>query len=122
MNKPTPEQAKKLLDAIFAETDETDNDNYPETAIEKVGYAEYVLAAALGNIGRAIQRLYRLHSMLAVSEKSEIGLPPIIFRNELRMAIEALVPVQVDIDEITEMLVELYKATGNEETGEGGQA
>ena len=43
MNEPiTPEQSKKLLQAIFAEED-TDEDNYPETISDKVSYSEYVL-------------------------------------------------------------------------------
>ena len=63
MNEPiTPEQAKRLLQAIFAEGDTDTDDNYPETVSDKVGYAEYVLTHNLEYIGRALHRLNRLRS------------------------------------------------------------
>ena len=111
MNEPiTPEQAEKLLQAIFAEED-TDEDNYPETIAEKVSYAEYVLTHNLSNIGKALNRLSRLSRLLLVSEKHENGLPDIITSNELRMALEPLLIVREDVVEITNILLEVYHET-----------
>ena len=110
----TPEQVKKLLQAIFAEED-TDEDNYPETVSEKVGYSEYVLTHNLGNIGKAINRLGRLSRLLLVSEKHENGLPDIITNNELRMALEPLLRVQSDVNEIVDWLLPIYRETKPEE-------
>lgn len=111
MNEPiTPEQAKKLLQAIFSEK-KTDEDNYPETIADKVGYAEYVLTHNLSNIGKALNRLSRLSRLLLVSEKHENGLPDIITNNELRMALEPLLRVREDIAEITNILVQVYHET-----------
>ena len=111
MNEPiTPEQLKKLLQAIFAE-EETDEDNYPETIAEKVSYAEYVLTHNLSNVGKALNRLSRLSRLLLVSEKHENGLPDIITNNELRMALEPLLRMRGDIVEITDILVQVYHET-----------
>lgn len=63
------EKAKRLLNAIFSE-DET-ADNYPETTLEKVGYAEYVALKAVEKLVPAVERLGRLHRLLLVSEKAE---------------------------------------------------
>ena len=110
MNEPiTPEE--RLLQAIFAEEDTDDEDNYPETISEKVGYAEYVLTHNLSNIGKALNRLSRLSRLLLVSEKHENGLPDIITNNELRMALEPLLRLRGDIVEITDMLVQVYHET-----------
>lgn len=103
----TPEQAKKLLAAIFENADEEPEDNnYPETVSDKVGYSEYVLTHTLQYIGRAINRLCRLSRLLALKE-----LPDIITHNELRMALEPLLQVENDVKDIAEMLTEVYKAT-----------
>lgn len=112
MNKPTDEQAKKLLNAIFdkTDTDETD-DNYLETVVEKVGYAQYVITHNLQNIGRIIHRLSRLYNLLTVSEKGKSKLPDIITNNELRMALEPLLQVENDVKDIAEMLMEIYRET-----------
>lgn len=111
MNEPiTPEQSKRLLQAIFAE-EETDEDSYPETIAEKVSYAEYVLTHNLSNIGKALNRLSRLSRLLLVSEKHENGLPDIITNNELRMALEPLLIVREDVAEITKFLSEAYYET-----------
>lgn len=111
MNEPiTPEQSKRLLQAIFAE-EETDEDNYPETISEKVDYAEYALIHNLSNIGKALNRLSRLSRLLLVSEKHENGLPDIITNNELRMALEPLLIVREDVAEITKFLSEAYHET-----------
>ena len=111
MNEPiTPEQSKKLLQAIFAEED-TDEDNYPETITDKVGYAEYVLTHSLEYIGKALHRLGRLNRLLLVAGKHDGGLPDIITNNELRMALQPLMQVENDIKDITEMLIEIYRAT-----------
>ena len=106
MNEPiTPEQSKKLLQAIFAEED-TDEDNYPETIADKVSYSEYVLTHNLQYIGKAIHRLSRLDRLMALPE-----LPGIIKHNELRMALEPLLQVENDIKDITEMLTDVYRDT-----------
>ena len=111
MNEPiTLEQSKKLLQAIFAEEETDDKDNYPETIAEKVSYAEYVLTHNLSNVGEALNRLNRLSRLLLVSEKSG-GLPDIITSNELRMALEPLLIVCEDVVEITDMLLEAYHET-----------
>ena len=111
MNEPiTPEQSKKLLQAIFAEED-TDEDNYPETITDKVGYAEYVLTHSLEYIGKALHRLGRLNRLLLVAGKHDGGLPDIITNNELRMALQPLMQVENDIKDITEMLIEICRAT-----------
>ena len=111
MNEPiTPEQSKKLLQAIFAEED-TDEDNYPETILDKVGYAEYVLTHNLQYIGKAINRLSRLSRLLLVAERHENGLPDIITNNELRMAMEPLLRVQSDVNEIVDWLIPIYRET-----------
>lgn len=119
MNKElTPEQAKKLLNAIFAETeemtaeDETElaDDNYPETVTDKVGYAEYVITHSLEYIGKTLHRLNRLHRLLSVSTDAQ-PLPDIITHNELRMALEPLLHVENDIKDIAEMLTDVYRAT-----------
>lgn len=104
----TTVQAKRLLTAIFGEgeSEKPEDDNYPETDLEKVGYSEYVLTHSLQYFGKAIHRLSRLHHLLALPE-----LPEIIKRNELRMALEPLLQVENDVKDITEMLTEVYKAT-----------
>ena len=119
----TTEQAKKLLNAIFAKEEnleemteaeecELADDNYPETITEKVGYAQYVITHDLQNIGATIHRLSRLYNLLNVSEKGgENKLPDIITNNELRMALKPLLQVENDIKDITEILTEIYRAT-----------
>lgn len=106
---------ERLLKAIFSAEDvgETeDDDNFPDTIIEKVGYAEYVLVNDLQYIGSSINRLSRLHRLLVIAEKDgESKLPDIITNNELRMALEPLMRVNGGITEITEMLLEVYRDT-----------
>ena len=106
----TDEQAKRLLSAIFDIPEKVEDDNYPETDREKVGYSEYVLTHSLQYIGRAIHRLSRLHNLLALPE-----LPNIIMLNELRMALEPLLRVENDVKDIAEMLTEVYKETKKKE-------
>ena len=106
----TEEQAKRLLGAIFDIPEKVEDDNYPETDREKVGYSEYVLTHSLQYIGRAIHRLSRLHNLLALPE-----LPNIIMLNELRMALEPLLRVENDVKDIAEMLTEVYKETKKKE-------
>ena len=116
MNEPiTSEQAKRLLRAIFAEED-TDEDNYPETIADKVSYSEYVLTHNLQYIGKAIDRLSRLSRLFLVADKSG-GLPDIITNNELRMALEPLLRVREDVNEITDYLLESYRETKPEDKG-----
>ena len=112
----TPEQAKKLLNAIFSEED-TDEDNYPETIADKVGYAECVLIHSLEYIGKALHRLGRLNRLLLVAGEHDGGLPDIITNNELRMALEPLLRVREDINEITDYLLESYRETQPEDKG-----
>ena len=109
---------ERLLRAIFSAGDDPD-DNYPETVSDKVGYAEHVVTHSLEYIGKALHRLSRLRHLLAVSEKGDGNtLPNIITNNELRMALEPLLHVERDINEIAEMLVDVYRAT-KPEGGEG---
>ena len=116
MNEPiTSEQAKRLLQAIFAEED-TDEDNYPETITDKVSYSECVLTHNLQYIGKAIDRLSRLSRLFLVADKSG-GLPDIITNNELRMALEPLLRVREDVNEITDYLLESYRETKPEDKG-----
>lgn len=141
MNKDwTNEQAERLLKAIFSaedkdpndmtagemegETEETDAgmpempDNFPDTVLDKVGYAEYVLTNGLQYIGKALYRLSRLQGLLRVSEKDgENTLPNIITNNELRMALEPLLRMHGGIKEITEMLLPIYHDTKPDEAG-----
>lgn len=105
-NELTTEQAKRLLNAIFSETGNMPDDNYPETDEEKVGYSEFVLTNSLQYMGKAMNRLSRLHHLLALKD-----LPDIIKRNELRMALEPLLQVENDVKDIAEMLTDVYKAT-----------
>ena len=107
-NELTTEQAKKLLTAIFSESGDEmpEDDNYPETDRDKIGYSEYVLTHTLQYIGKAIHRLSRLHNLLALPE-----LPDIIKKNELRMALEPLLQVENDVKDIAGMLTGIYKAT-----------
>ena len=102
------EKAKRLLDAIFSE-DET-ADNYPETTLEKVGYAEYVALKAVEKLVPAIERLGRLHRLLLIAEKSG-ELPDIITHNELRAALKNLLWAENDVAGITDMVRDLYEAT-----------
>ena len=130
-NKLTAEQAERLLKAIFAKDEKDPNemtageleemtaedeadmadDNYPETMADKVSYSEYVLTHNLQYIGKAIDRLSRLSRLLLVAERHENGLPDIITNNELRMALEPLLRVREDINEITDYLLESYRET-----------
>lgn len=111
--KLSNKDAQKLLDAIFAPAVPDDMpDNFPDTPVEKVGYAEHVLTLTLSNIGPALQRLGRLHRLLIIGERKEgEKLPDIITHNELRMALEKLLVVKEDVNEISDMLVEIFKAT-----------
>jgi len=105
-NELTTEHAKRLLNAIFSETGNMPDDNYPETDEEKVGYSEFVLTNSLQYMGKAMNRLSRLHHLLALPE-----LPDIIKKNELRMALEPLLQVENDVKDVAEMLTDVYKAT-----------
>ena len=108
-NELTTQQAKNLLDAIFSDNGEPEDDNYPETDSEKVGYSEHVLTHAIQYLGRTLHRLCRLSRLMALPE-----LPDIIKQNELRMALEPLLRVENDVKDIAEMLTEVYKATKQE--------
>lgn len=118
--KLTAEQAERLLKAIFdgdkpAEgepaMDEPD-ENYPDTILEKIGYAEHVAIKTLESLAPAIQRLSRLHRLLIVGERGgEQSLPDVITHNEARMALQYLLRVERDIKEITQMIQDVYAAT-----------
>lgn len=111
-NQPTSEQAERLLKAIFAKGSEDPDDNYPDTMKEKVGYCQYVTTHLLEDLGKTINRLSRLYSLLAVAEKdSKNELPDIITNNELRMALVPLMRIKSDVGEVTDMLSELYRDT-----------
>ena len=101
---------ERLLNAIFNNTEDEPDDNYPETIAEKVGYSEYVVVNALQNMSRTIQRLSRLHRLLMLTEKDSANkLPDIITSNELRMVLSPLMQIENDIKDITEMLTEVYR-------------
>lgn len=102
------EQERKLLNAIFDTEEEGAGmeqmpENYPDTVLDKVSYSEYALISNLEYIGKAINRLSFLHSLLLGAERGG-GLPDIITHNELRMALEPLLRVRADINEIVDML------------------
>lgn len=101
---------ERLLKAIFATAEDEPDDNYPETMLDKVSYAEYVLAHSLEYTGKALNRLNRLSHLLSAAGKGE-KLPDIIAHNELRMALEPLLHVENDVKDIAEMLVEVYRET-----------
>jgi len=115
-------EEERLLKAIFENSEDDNDSNYPETYSEKVGYAECVVTQILPNISRVIWRLSRLDRLLTVSEKDgKNTLPDIITNNELRMALEPLLQVENDISEITGMLTEIYKDT-KPQKGKGAEA
>lgn len=117
-NNITAAEAERLLKAILSEEEEPD-DNYPNTIKEKVGYSQYVATHLLGELGQAIHRLNRLYSLLTVSEKDgKNELPNIITSNELRMALKPLINIKSDIDEIANMLTEIYNDTRVDEPKE----
>ena len=116
-NKPTPEQAERLLKAIFAKSSEDPDDNYPDTMKEKVGYCQYVTTHLLEDLSKTINRLSRLYSLLAVAEKDgKNELPDIITNNELRMALVPLMRIKSDVGEVTDMLSGLYRDTEVDKT------
>ena len=102
---------ERLLKAIFSEKEKLD-DNFPETYVEKVCYADCVIIHTLQDISAALWRLSRLNRLLSVSEKDgENTLPNIITNNEVRMALTPLLRVENDVSEITEMLAGIYNET-----------
>ena len=106
---------ERLLKAIFSENEDPD-DNYPETYVEKVCYADCVITHTLQDISAALWRLSRLNRLLSVSEKDgENTLPNIITHNEVRMALTPLLRVENDVSEITEMLAGIYNETKPQE-------
>lgn len=112
------EKAKRLLTAIFKDTAEDEQDDYPNTTSEKVGYSEMIVTGSLQGLSRAIMRLSRLHRLLTVTEKDgQNTLPDIITHNETRIALEALLPVENDIREVVDMLKEIYSSTKTKEEG-----
>ena len=109
-DKLTAAETERLIKAIFSE--EEPYDNYPDTVKEKVGYSQHVAVHTLVELGQAIHRLNRLYSLLTVSEKDDKNeLPDIITSNELRMALKPLLRIKSGIDEVTEMLIEVYSGT-----------
>lgn len=108
MNNLSKEE--RLLKAIFTENDidkEENDEDYPKTTIEKISFSELLVANSLQGISRAIIRLSRIHRLLTISHT----LPDIITNNEVRVALEALLPVENDIKEVTDMLTEIYRET-----------
>lgn len=105
------EQEERLLKAIFSSDDERD-ENYPETTVEKVGYAECIVVNSLQNFSPALWRLSRLNRLLSVSEKDgKNDLPDIIADNELKMALKPLLLLENDIKDAIEILTEIYMET-----------
>lgn len=106
---------ERLLNAIFNGAEDEPDDNYPETWLEKVGYAEFVATKILEPISSALWRLSRLHHLLMLEEKDATNkLPDIITNNELRMALKPLLQVKNDINEIVPMLLVIYRSTKHE--------
>ena len=109
------ETEKRLLEAIFETDGEREiggmPDNYPDTVIEKVGYSQYSLASDLAYIGKALNRLGTVYNLLGAEENSGSELPAIILNNELRMALEPLMRVQADINDIVDWLLPIYIET-----------
>lgn len=99
------EKAERLLKAIF---NGSEDENYPETELEKVSYAEYTALKAMENLVPAVQRLGRLHRLLLAAEKSE-GLPDVITYDELCKALRHILLAENDITEISNMMRELYE-------------
>ena len=87
----------------------------PHTVIEKVGYSQYSLASDLAYIGKALNRLGTVYNLLGAAENSGSELPAIILNNELRMALEPLMRVQADINEIVDWLLPIYNETKPED-------
>lgn len=118
--KWTTEQAERLLKAIFdgdeQDKDEPDiddqDDNFPDTIQEKIGYAEHVAIAVLEDLSPAIRRLGRLSRLLIIGERGgEQSLSDVITHNEARMALQYLLRVERDVKEITQMVMEVHMAT-----------
>lgn len=103
---------KDLLNAIF--NGDEDEDNYPDTDAEKIGYAAYALTKSLESISPALNRLYRLKSLYALKE-----LPDIIAYNEVRMALKHLQVVKMDVDDAIKKAMEVYRRTKKEPDGKG---
>ena len=102
---------ERLLKAIFSENEDP-NDNYPETYAEKAGYAEHTLTYTLQDISTALWRLSRLDKLLFAAEKDgKNTLPNIITNNEVRMALTPILRVENDVNEIAEMLTNIYIET-----------
>ena len=108
----------RLLKAIFDTLEEPDKD-YPETAIEKINYAEGTLIDTLQNFSPAIWRLTRLDRLLAVSEKDgKNTLPDIIAYDESRRVIKTLLQIENDIKDVMEILTEFYDGVKPAESSE----
>ena len=101
MNTPSKGEIDRLRKAVFADIEDGDKDNYPETDAEKVGYAEYIAMQSLTRIAAAIQRLSRFNRLCAVSKDE---LPKIIMYNEAKVARARLGHVASDIDEAMDMM------------------
>ena len=98
----SPEE--RLLDEIFPDGDMPEN--FPETPLDKAGYAEYVVLESLKDMSSALIRMSRLHSLLQVAEKDgKNELPDIILRNECAMVLKHLKDVRHGLyDAYTEIL------------------
>lgn len=102
----TPGQEKKLKDAIAADyEDDLADDSYPDTDADKIGYAAYVVTKSLEYISPALQRLYRCEALC------KLDTPNIITNNESRMALERLIRAKRNIDEAYNEVLTVYKRT-----------
>lgn len=122
MEKLTPEE--KLLKAIFDESrddieelldedcaeDEDYDDNYPDTNLEKIGYALYAVTKSLEYISPAIARLNRLQTLLRVSTE-ENKMPDVITNNEARMALNHLMRVSGNVEDAFSEVSDVYNRT-----------
>jgi hypothetical protein len=113
MSTPSKSEIDRLRKAVFADIEDGDKDNYPETAAEKVDYAEYIAVQSMTRLAPAIQRLSRFNR-LCVAGRGD--LPKIIMYNEARVARERLKSVLDDIDEAMDMMEQVMDENYVEET------
>lgn len=114
MSTPSKSEIERLRKAVFADIEDGDKDNYPETAAEKVDYAEYIAVQSMTRLAPAIQRLSRFNRLCAIGMDE---LPKIIMYNEAKIARERLKHVKDDIDEAMYMMEQIMDESQGKEAG-----
>lgn len=117
--KPVTDDARKV-EAMKAMHNDDDFDQLPEgwpnTHLEKVGYANHCILSILEDIPKALKRLNRFERLLRVGtspdDENKSSLPDIITRNEARMAIEALDRVHRSFHQGFDELMKIFTETG----------